>query len=194
MDPLAPCSGVDMGASYCVPALPHTHSCTLFADVPALVDLDPEGYWNGNRVGTVRRAAGTPKPAFFDDGAHAACLCHDETDTSYACNCDPDSLVARSPTPSDETWGCSGHGQCSSLSPRCHCDEGYGWTDNGVKGFGHMTCVACPAGTYKNSEMEACTPCPIHTYQDATGSTACHACPQNKITPQTGSTSADDCL
>ena len=186
MDPLAPCSGVDMGASYCVPALPHTHSCTLFADVPALLDLDPEGYWNGNRVGTVRRAAGTPKPAFFDDGAHPACLCHDETDTSYACNCDPDSLVARSLTPSDETWGCSGHGQCSSLSPRCHCDEGYGWMTG--------TCVACPAGTYKNSELEACTPCPIHTYQDATGSTACHACPQNKITPQTGSTSADDCL
>jgi hypothetical protein len=196
MNPLAPCSDVEMGASYCVPASPHAHTCTLFANVPALVVKDQAGYWNGNRVGIVRRAAGTPKPAFFDDGTHPACLCYDETDTSYGCNCDPASFAPFPDAPSDDTWGCSGHGQCASLSYQCHCDEGYGWmwqdAQNGhASGF---TCVACPAGTFKNSELDVCTPCSHNTYQDTTGSTACHACPQDKTTLQTGSTSADLCV
>ena len=167
-----------MGASYCVATSPARHACSLFAEEPELVAAENAGYWYNNRVGRVLRPAGNPKPAFFDDGTHPACLCYDESDTSYGCNCDPASFAPFPDVPSDNTWGCSGHGQCASLSYQCHCDEGYGWSwQDAQNGHGSgFTCVACPAGTYKSADMDKCTACPPGTYQPDTGSSACESC------------------
>ena len=74
----------------------------------------------------------------------------------------------------------------------CTCNNGY------TRGLGG-TCIACPAGTYKDIQGSSrpCTPCEMAKYSSAiaqTNRTACIACPNNTNTIlQTGSGTIADC-
>ncbi|KAL3870949.1 hypothetical protein ACJMK2_038974 [Sinanodonta woodiana] len=51
----------------------------------------------------------------------------------------------------------------------------------------------CPAGTYSNTSVVPCTPCPIGSYQSSIGQKACISCPEGKITNSSGRTTDADC-
>lgn len=167
------------------------HRCTLYDKVPPKVSTD-EATFDGNyRIGTVERDF-KPKIAFFDDGNHAACHCFDGS-TAYDCSCKAESFAPYTKLSSDDTYGCSGHGLCSSLDYKCICDSGYGWmwkaAENGhPEGF---TCVECPEGSYKDDTVATCTSCPLGYYQNEKGQSSCKNC--NGFTKQQQSISSSEC-
>jgi hypothetical protein len=65
-----------------------------------------------------------------------------------------------------------------------------------------LTCCACPVGTQSlnnrpgagNPLSYECVPCPLHTYQDATGQTTCTPCPVGETTLAPGANSSALCL
>ena len=171
------------GLSYCVPKHLLEHNCSLFyGETP---DIEPattlQVFDGAHRIGFVERDY-TPKTALMDDGEdHPACACYDENDFSYNCACQADNTAPFQNTISNDKFGCSGHGQCSSLEYACVCDPGYSWAwqdaipaDGLPAGF---TCVACPAGTYRDATVPTCTVCPYGTYQPDVNASACHLCP-----------------
>ena len=55
----------------------------------------------------------------------------------------------------------------------------------------------CDEGNYAAGDDNSgytCTPCPLGTYQPATGSLICVDCASGKTTASTGSTEEDDCI
>ncbi|CAK9810357.1 Sushi, von Willebrand factor type A, EGF and pentraxin domain-containing protein 1, partial [Anthophora quadrimaculata] len=56
------------------------------------------------------------------------------------------------------------------------------------------TCVKCPFGTFFNSSMKRCQPCPIGEYEDTTGSLKCKRCPERTSTRKIHSKSSRDCI
>ena len=61
---------------------------------------------------------------------------------------------------------------------------------------GGQTCGhACEVGFFRNDSTDAlCSPCALHSYQNATGSTGCRACPAHSFTAQTGRYAVEQCL
>ncbi|XP_055926693.1 sushi, von Willebrand factor type A, EGF and pentraxin domain-containing protein 1-like [Argiope bruennichi] len=55
------------------------------------------------------------------------------------------------------------------------------------------SCVDCPAGTYKNDNMEACLDCPHASYQDKINAFSCLPCPEGYTTYEKRSKAFSDC-
>ena len=55
------------------------------------------------------------------------------------------------------------------------------------------TCQLCPVGTFANSSMQFCTPCPAGTWSDIEGAHVCTACEAGYIGNSTGATSDAFC-
>jgi len=102
-----------------------------------------------------------------------------ETDGGLSCSKCPDKMTTDS--------------QGSISSSECHftsCDPG----SKVVIVNGHVTCVACPLGTYQNKlNQTSCTSCPYDTYQDTESSVSCVQCPENSITYTDKATDLQDC-
>ena len=53
--------------------------------------------------------------------------------------------------------------------------------------------VQCAPGTYSDTGVEPCLPCPAGTYQTELGQTSCLPCPGQESTHGTGASSLDYC-
>jgi len=51
----------------------------------------------------------------------------------------------------------------------------------------------CPSGTYSETGLEPCSPCPVNFYQSKSGATNCSECPSNQRTIRPGALSAEAC-
>lgn len=193
------------------------HLCELYETVPTplpTASASVDTFLAAARVGFVERDF-SPKIAFFDDGAHPACDCF-EGSTAYNCACIAESFEPFQSKPTNEVYGCAGHGECSSLEYKCICDEGYGWMWGGNVAklssayYDHMvtnvrvgtvastkqgfTCRMCPAGTFKDKTVLACTRCSRGMYQDVRGQSSCKTCPFGYQTQQEGALRVTECL
>ena len=194
------CLGDVPGLSYCVPKPLLEHTCSLYrGEAPEIAPATTSQVFDGaHRIGFVERDH-TPKTALMDDGAnHPACACYNEEDTSYNCACEAGNRAPFQNDISNAKFGCSGHGQCSSLEYACICDLGYSWAwqaaDSGQGLPAGFTCVACPAGTFRDASVPTCTACPRGTYQPNAAQATCDACPTDQTTLQTMSSAATDCV
>lgn len=52
----------------------------------------------------------------------------------------------------------------------------------------------CQPGTYSDTGLEPCSPCPLNFYQSGEGSTKCDECPMSNRTLKVGASNADHCI
>jgi len=122
-------------------------------------------------------------------GPHCPCIVDN---SGYTCRCAPTDTNPFKPDILDknakDAWGCSGHGSCSNILPKCDCDVGYEWRATG-DGF---TCRECIGETTRtNLGQPYCVPtentrrrlipitCPKDTYKDGD---ECLLCPFGMVT------------
>ena len=159
-------------------------ACELFAYVPVKEKTASElenVFFGDNRIGEIEREF-SGFYAYMDDGSASACEC-DDPDAGYTCRCDAASSVPFKPNePSDDVWGCSGHGVCDDLDYKCVCDDGYEWRFDLDQADPGSTCRACKAGTFSSRHTRSCQACPPGKYNEEEAAASCKECPSGKTT------------
>lgn len=157
-----------------------------------------------NKVGTQCRLC--PRGFYQDQMAQAECKqCPESTYT----------LTEGSKSQSDCQPVCAyGYYSETGLSPCNQCPINT-YSGQPVDGQGYMECVKCPAahpftyapgssspgecrakcspGTYSDTGLEPCSPCPLNFFQEREGATKCDECPMANRTLKVGASSPDQC-